>query len=247
MAGKKANNDHPIMLKEYYGKYIQEVRGGKISTVKHYYDALNNISRRLKAKGLIEESIYEIVDLDQLKSVRDILYSDPDFISLDTRGQRMYSCGLNNYIRFASGEDFQKLKGKIQKMDVALEPEPPIIIEQQVWKRSNILRIQALTYADYKCEMDNSHETFITETTGKPYMEGHHAIPMRLQDKFEHSLDVYANLICLCPICHRRIHYGLKEDRVNMLQHIYHDRSERLATSGIKLSREEFIDIVISE
>ena len=231
------------VLKEYYGQYLTEIRGLSTSSVKHYYDALNNISRRLKDKGLIKKDIYEIMDLEYLKEVREILYADPVFIELNERGRRMYSSGLNNYYRFATGEEFQEIKEQVVKLDIPLTAEEPEIITQKVWKRSNILRVQALMFADFKCEIESSHKSFIAEKTQKPYMEGHHAIPMRLQTNFDNSLDVYANIVCLCPICHRRIHYGLLNDRVAMLRRIYKSRGERLATSGIKVSCDEFIDL----
>ena len=230
-------------LKEYYARYLRTVRGLTESSVRHYFDALNNISRRLASKQLVHTDIYEITDLDYLKSVRDILYADPEFVELNERGKRMYSAGLNNYIRFASGEDYTALFGRMQEMDIPLKPESQITVEQTVWKRSNILRIQTLVSADFKCEIDARHETFIAEKTGKPYMESHHAIPMRQQPHFDNSLDVYANLICLCPICHRKIHYGIKSERIRIIEHLYHNRSERLAKSGIALSLQEFVDI----
>ena len=64
--------------------------------------------------------------------------------------------------------------------------------------------------AEYKCEISPQHITFTSKNTGHFYMEGHHAIPMRHQDKFTKSLDVYANIVCLCPICHRLLHYGIE-------------------------------------
>ena len=235
--------DRASALKEYYARYLQTVRGLTLSSVRHYLDALNNISRRLAFKQLVQIDIYEIMDLDYLESVRDILYADPEFIELNDRGKRMYSAGLNNYIRFASGKDFTKMFGKMEQMDTPLKPEPPTTIEQTVWKRSNILRIQTLISADYKCEIDNRHETFLAEKTGKPYMESHHAIPLRQQPHFDNSLDIYANLVCLCPICHRKIHYGIQPERENMIKIIYHNRAGRLANSGICLSQHEFIQL----
>lgn len=233
-------------LKEYYARYLQAVRGLSLSSVRHYLDALNNISRRLASKQLVHTDVFEITDLDYLESVRDILYADPDFVELNERGKRMYSAGLNNYIRFASGEDYASMFGKMETMDIPLKPETPITVEQAVWKRSNILRIQALVSADFKCEIDNRHETFIAEKTGKSFMESHHAIPMRQQPHFDNSLDIYANLVCLCPICHRRIHYGIKSDRQDMIRTIYQKRSNRLANSGIILSQAEFIEFADS-
>ena len=233
------------VLKEYYARYLTDIRGLSNSSVRHYYDALNNISRRLKTLGLVQESIYEITDLARLKEIREILLSDRDFSELDRRGNNMYSAGLNNYIRFASGDVFSELSDKKTAFDTPVNREQPASIRQTVWPRSTILRTQALAMADFKCEMNPLHESFIAEKTHKQYMEGHHAIPMRLQPSFEHSLDVYANIICLCPVCHRRIHHGLISDRTDMMNKVYEDRSERLINCGINLSKQEFVSLVI--
>ena len=77
-------------------------------------------------------------------------------------------------------------------------------------------------------------------------MEGHHALPMNAQDHFQVSLDIYANIICLCPLCHRKIHYGLIDERVDMIRKIYDLRAPRLLQSGIDINRDEFIEVAIS-
>lgn len=59
------------------------------------------------------------------------------------------------------------------------------------------------------------------------------------------SLDVYANLICLCPICHRLLHYGREDEKRVLLNQIYTDRASRLVNSGIKLSKNDFIEMVL--
>lgn len=233
------------ILKEYYARYLIDVRNLKMSSVRHYFDALNNISKRLKEKNLVKRDIYEIGDLRQLLEIREILFRDSEFIELNERGKRMYSAGLNNYCRFASGQEFQKAREKIIFLDIPVEPESAIMLEKNIWKRSGIMRTQAIEFADYSCEIDGKHKSFIAERNKKPYMEGHHAIPMKLQPKFDKSLDVYANIICLCPICHRKIHYGLLENRKQMMGKIYEDRSERLAHCGIKLSKQEFTQLIV--
>ena len=237
--------DHKSILKEYYARYLSDVRGLSKSTVNHYIDALNNISRRLKAMGLVQKSIYEIADLDRLSMVRDVLFADPDFSALDSRGNRMYSAGLNNYFRFAGGEGFHDIRNKITLLDVPVVPEDAVMVEQVIWKRSGILRTQAIEMAGYSCEMNTSHQTFISGSTNKPYMEGHHALPMNAQAQFHVSLDIYANIICLCPLCHRKIHYGLLDDRVSMIKQIYDQRASRLANSGIEISRNDFVDVAV--
>ena len=233
------------ILQKYYSRYLTEIRKASPSTVRHYIDALNNISRRLKEKGVVRENIYEIMNLNNLEEVRRALFADPEFIAQDSRGRRMYSAGLNNYYRFASGEGFTdnrsvERKDPMKLMDIPIIAGEPCIVSHVEWSRSNILREQVLSTAGYTCEIDRSHQSFIAEKTNKAYMEGHHAIPMRNQPQFENSLDVYANIICLCPVCHRRIHHGLKADRVHMMNMLYESRADRLANSGIRLSREEF-------
>lgn len=237
----RENANHGSILKEYYARYLTDIRKNSQSTVKHYFDALNNISRRLKEKSLVRENIYEVADIDTLFQLRDILYSDPDFIQANERGRRMYSAGLNNYCRFASGEGFSEIAEKIKTFDVPVSKDQNLTITKTIWKRSGVLRTQAFELANYKCELNSEHETFIAESTHKPYMEGHHALPMSLQDQFSVSLDVYSNIVCLCPLCHRKIHYGVENEKRIMLDSIYAKRSSRLAKSGIRMSQDEFV------
>lgn len=84
----------------------------------------------------------------------------------------------------------------------------------------------ALFLADYKCELDPGHLTF---SNGKhPYMEGHHLIPMSQQDKYETSLDVPANIVSLCPTCHRALHYGDYKLKKKLLEFLFNKRKKFL-------------------
>lgn len=241
----ESSNGRASVLKEYYSRYLLEVRKLKHSSVVHYYDALNNISRRLKEKNLIKDDIYEVMDIDYLIFLRDSLYADKDFLAADERGNRMYSAGLNNYIRFAQGKKIITSGEQMRKMDTPIMPEKPIIVEQTVWRRSNILRNQAIEFAENKCEINPFHQSFISEKDRKMYMEGHHALPMKLQDKFDKSLDVYANIICLCPLCHRQIHYGLKKERQELITRLYLVRADRLIKSGLEINKDDFVKLAL--
>ncbi|WP_278834757.1 hypothetical protein [Mitsuokella multacida] len=174
------------LLKIYYKRYLSEVRRLKPSTVNHYCDALNNITRHLQEMKMIKGSIYDISDLHQLKDLRAILFADPSFIAQNKKGNQMYSAGLNNYVKFAEGTNLPGLRHDIAKLDMPMPviAEEPKRYEIQHWARSDILREQTLAVADYHCEMDGRHQTFVAERTHKPYMESHHAIPIHLQDRF---------------------------------------------------------------
>ena len=68
------------------------------------------------------------------------------------------------------------------------------------------------------------------------YVEGHHLIPIRLQDEFEYTIDFADNIIPLCPNCHRKIHYGIKQDRNRMIEKFYEKRIESIEQHGIEIS-----------
>lgn len=123
--------------------------------------------------------------------------------------------------------------------------EPKMKQEKIVGEKSSYIRNpevakRCIVLSNYKCNLDGNHESFITKK-GKPYMEAHHLIPISYQDYFEYSLDVEANIISLCPNCHRKLHYGrdIKEE----LEKIYKDRIQILRKSGIDISLEELFTI----
>lgn len=68
-------------------------------------------------------------------------------------------------------------------------------------------------------------------------MEPHHLIPLDYQYLFEFSLDVEANIICLCSNCHNEIHYGLNYK--SLIKKFYNERKEPLEQCGIKIELEE--------
>ncbi len=81
-----------------------------------------------------------------------------------------------------------------------------------------------------QCALQNSqkfkhenHTTFVKEN-GLNYYEQHHLIQQfkgRENKELKNIIDNKANLINLCPNCHRRIHNGKIEDRKNMVIELY--------------------------
>jgi 5-methylcytosine-specific restriction protein A len=231
----------------YYIQYLKKIRKVSDATVKHYQGALRTVSKFLVQKGKIQDTVYEIKDIYELEIVRTYLFSNPEFIELNKRGHQMYSAAVNNYYKFANGNGFSDIHKKIEVMDIEVPVAKKEIIQNERWKRSSIIKTQTIESAGYECEIDPKHSTFTAKSTGHPYMEGHHLLPMKFQNKFEKSLDIYANVVCLCPICHRMLHYGIASEKKASVDKLYVDRANRLETSGIRISKSDFERLVLQD
>lgn len=232
-------------FRKYYEKYLKEIRKVSNSTIGHYIDAINSISKLLIQKNKIKNSLFEISDVNELEIIKEFLNQDVEFIQKDAKGHNMYSVGFNHYLKFATGEGFKSIDRQIKAMDEKMPVGEKSQHNISGWKKSSIIRSQVLEAVNYCCEINNEHITFTSKSTLHSYMEGHHIIPMKLQDKFDVSLDVYANVVSLCPTCHRLLHYGIDSDKRIVLKKLYYDRSERFAKSGILLNESEFENLVL--
>lgn len=101
------------------------------------------------------------------------------------------------------------------------------------YKRNPAKAKRAIVYSSYQCNIDNSHGSFIAKN-GKTYMEAHHLIPMSVQEDFKNSLDVDANIVTLCPTCHRKLHYGKEIE--SELKKLFDERVLLLKESGIDIT-----------
>jgi 5-methylcytosine-specific restriction protein A len=87
----------------------------------------------------------------------------------------------------------------------------------------------ALENAGFKCAVDESHTTFTSKRTGKPFVEAHHIVPMSASAVLPGKiLDRTDNIAALCPTCHRKIHYGLSEDRANLVSALLNGKQKLL-------------------
>lgn len=107
----------------------------------------------------------------------------------------------------------------------------------QVYRIDSKISRQAIIDADYLCEYDNQHESFIRKDGLHRYTEAHHLIPRRFQDEFDYSLDVKANIVSLCSDCHNCLHYG--KDNEKILKQLYDKRIERFKNANLGISFEK--------
>lgn len=107
---------------------------------------------------------------------------------------------------------------------------------------------QSLEKANYNCLVDDSHKTFFTKK-GVPYMEGHHLIPCNVSNseyfwkKFKRNIDCEENIICICPTCHRCIHFGSEEEKIKIITDLFEKRNRELKKAGLTISLNELIDL----
>ena len=234
------------MQQEYFGLYLKNVRRVKDSTIGHYYESMRKITAVLREMGYTDiESLYDIDSYSQLLEIKQALKDNPAFVALDERGNRMYTAGFNRYMEFAEGKDFLTHPSSLSLIDCPCPVKQPTIMKQTVVQnRDRIMVRQVFQATDYHCEIDQGHATFISQSLRRQYVEGHHLIPLEVQKEIDTSLDVYANIIALCPTCHRFLHFGLKDEKKKVLEHLFEARQDRLSDSGIRLGRKEFLELV---
>lgn len=101
--------------------------------------------------------------------------------------------------------------------------------------------------SNYKCSVDTTHAFFSSRKNGYNYVEAHHIIPLHKQFSFKNSLDVHSNIICLCPICHLKLHNGKIDELIPILHSIFKQREERLINSGLVVDFADLISYYLEE
>ncbi len=138
----------------------------------------------------------------------------------------------------------QEYKQEEKTVDYKIHDEPKIlerIVEKrgEEYRRDRTVVENALFASGYTCEGLCGCELFIRQDGKNNYTEGHHLIPLRFQPLIEYSLDVEANVVSLCPRCHRLLHYG--QDKSQVLLTLYDKRIARLKMCRIAISYEKLL------
>ena len=122
-------------------------------------------------------------------------------------------------------------------------PEPPIMMVsvntgRPIPKRDPVRAANALANANYQCEYDPTHRTFLRKN-GTPYTEPHHLIPISKYRDFAYNVDREQNIVSLCSHCHNLLHYGRFQDKQPMLQKLYNARISALRKCGLDLTLQD--------
>lgn len=120
-------------------------------------------------------------------------------------------------------------------------PEKIVIGSRSRYQRNCDIAASALKTASFLCEKDATHKTFVSRASGKQYVEAHHLVPFSNQGSFQVSLDVTANVVSLCPMCHSFLHHGRPTEISKFLSILLKNRKKRLDEKKIEVSREDLL------
>lgn len=155
---------------------------------------------------------------------------------------------IGNNVLLEPEEEVNDITYILKAEDIVSDEEPKKIPEKQNkdsygWKRDPSVSKEALRNARYKCEIDNTHFTFKSNINDENFVEAHHLIPMMKQENFKYSLDVRGNIVALCPVCHKLLHFGKFNDKVDKLKILYKKRKVVLAKYDIKITEQQLLDM----
>lgn len=246
----------PLSTLQYFKQYLVEIRGLSGSSVSKYASQAHN--RILKDLGISFYDIKSMNELHQLlldvKKLEKHMEKDP---------KRMYSAAVSNYIKFKAYQNEyeylveeasylylveKELTMKLQDhtREKTIQPSPPAVLRDnstQIYQRSRRVAAEAIQNNNYLCQINPGHVFFISRTTKQNYVEAHHIIPISTQALFEYSIDCVPNIACLCPVCHRQIHYGYTTERTELLEVLWNKQYREIEKAGIELKFREVVEM----
>lgn len=230
----------------------------------------NKLNRSFPDKdGSIKIATYSVESDDYVKVFQDntFVIEIEKYSSWMFRKQRVYRGKYpeldKEILRFIDSfdaelidDDFDMQSG-IQSITEALEssvtnaPNRPVITDNsprgKTVRRDPRLSKTAIINANYLCEVDGNHSTFLN-TNNKPYMEGHHLIPCTVKNAnfiweiYQKNIDCVENIVSLCPNCHREIHFANKETKVEIITKLFDKFKSKLEKINIHITLNELLD-----
>ena len=194
-------------------------------------------------------TIEDLASMDCYRKLKSFVQT-PEMAEFNKKSKNFYSAPLTSFYKFllkyleADYVDDRKLSiNFLDEVDIAADsdkrPEKVFLNNRFIYPRNLRIGQEAKELANWKCDIDATHITFTSEFDDNPYMEAHHLIPMAVQDFYEISLDFVENIICLCPTCHRKIHYATASDKREMLKIFFKKRKQVYEDKGISITLEE--------
>jgi 5-methylcytosine-specific restriction endonuclease McrA len=166
-------------------KYIELLQKSNRNFIKYAIEHTNLRSNMKKAhsRGTI----------DYLNSIAKVI--NPTFSLSDQNIEEIENSNIELVKRLSTQELTKKIENVYQLQKVQ--------VERQTYIRNPYLSELTKREANGICQDCHQPAPFISKSTGEPYLETHHIIPLS-----KGGSDSIDNLIALCPNCHRQRHYG---------------------------------------
>lgn len=163
-----------------------------------------------------------------------------DSVSAELAGDTSIAGFFGNVDETVYQEQVNKLSAtvNVRLVDAPRRPVPNRILgSTERYPRNPAIAAAAIHSAGHICEARCGTPMFLSAATGLTYVEAHHLVPLYVQPQFSDvSLDVYANVVALCPACHARIHRGAMAVREPLISQLFLNRQSRLDRAGISIS-----------
>ncbi len=223
-----SNEDKAINTGRKDTKFSQEVRNLVSHKNKRFftYVKVTKISRREGGSSFVITNAGEAY-----------LKKEENAAKLDGEFDLKYQVSIQSCDPYTSKNDLEFSNNR--------EPHQVTIKGNKKWRTDPRISKTVLSDNEYKCEFSSidgvSHITFKTKL-GNEYVEGHHLIPMSAQTDFNLNLDRSSNIISLCPICHKQLHYGSLEEKVKKLKPLFDMRISKLSSESIDITFEKLVN-----
>lgn len=159
---------------------------------------------------------------------------------------------ITNYLENGDDGDDIDFQESVQNTDVSkclveTSKDKPEYLDgnnSKVVKKNSRISKQVLVNANYICAGNDSHTTFLTNK-GVAYMEGHHLIPCTYSNANhfwntrKRNIDCVENVVCLCPTCHRKIHFGSPKEKKALIEKLYMKQIAKLGEANLAISLSE--------
>lgn len=137
----------------------------------------------------------------------------------------------------------QRSEAKVLPDGPVNRPNKEVVNGSKTWVRKPSIASVAIVKADFKCLIESSHSSFISNATKQQYVEAHHIFPMSSQSQFKYSLDVPENIAVLCPNCHKKIHLAEPSEKKVLIRNLLDLKAEGLKQRGIVRTYEELCEL----
>lgn len=67
-------------------------------------------------------------------------------------------------------------------------------------------------------------------------------IPLSAQDKFKKDLNVEANMVCVCPMCNRKLAHASEAAVEDIVVPLYYSHKEKLKEVGFDISLRQLLE-----